>query len=189
VRLPHSNVKPVGRGDPSLRSFVRRFWSISTATARTGLRPKSTPLTTASTRFSPTSQNRGHTHTSDHVTKGSETVEKVRALVRRLTDHYDVSCTDDELERVIVDICGGDPRTKRKYREELQRRGHIFEHPVSDAPVWYLDRDAWLDLLVDISDADTRMNPDFFDPYPDTVESDYETALADAGYLEVDADG
>jgi len=86
-----------------------------------------------------------HTHTSEHepVTRASETVEKARAIARRLENHADDGkVTADEVERAIKDIAGGDPRTVEKYEDELRQRGLAFEHPT--VPKWHLDRDQFV---------------------------------------------
>ena len=85
-----------------------------------------------------------HTHKHDTSMKASETVEKTRSIVERLQQSYDESLKGADLDRAIKDIAGGDPRTVKKYRQELKERGHCFEHPNQENPVWYLDKREWL---------------------------------------------
>lgn len=90
-----------------------------------------------------------HTHTSeDHVTKASETVEKTREIADTVNKRYNgTGLKTKELDRVIKDIAGGDPRTIRKYRRELIERGHAYEHPNENSDVWFLDREPWLNQV------------------------------------------
>lgn len=97
-----------------------------------------------------------HTHKHDTVTKASETVAKTREIADRLQSNYDCSAHVDEVERAIKDIAGGDPRTIRKYKQELKERGHVYEHPNDDSPVWYTDRGQFDNAVRDYA----RQTPD-----------------------------
>jgi len=88
-----------------------------------------------------------HTHKHDTQMKASETVEKTRSIAQRLQKNNGDSISTSGLERGIKDIAGGDPRTIKKYRNELIERGLCFEHPNDDAPVWYLEKREWLKSL------------------------------------------
>ena len=72
------------------------------------------------------------THT--HKQRGSETVEKCRAIHRRVTDNHGTVIKTPDLERAIEDIAGADDRTLDKYKSMLKRRCLLFEHP--NSPVW-----------------------------------------------------
>lgn len=86
-----------------------------------------------------------HTHKQ---TKGSETVEKTRAIAERLQTNHDAPVIDQsDVERAIKDIAGGDPRTLEKYKDELTERELLYRHPNDDVPSWFLDRDMWLDKV------------------------------------------
>lgn len=120
-----------------------------------------------------------HTHTN---TGGSETVEKTRRIVSRLQRHHDDTCKRDDVERAIEDIAGGDERTLEKYLRQLKRRGHAFEHPLPQSPVWFLDDDTWLEVLVN---QDVRFNRSFFETYPDKYWNRYRGRLEGAPEQEV----
>jgi len=52
---------------------------------------------------------------------------------------------DEQVERVIIDVAElpkGDPRTIRGYKENLRKRGLLYEHP-GDPPIWTDDREMW----------------------------------------------
>lgn len=72
------------------------------------------------------------THT--HKQRGSETVEKCRAIHRRVTDNHGTIIKAADLERAIEDIAGADDRTLDKYKSMLKRRCLLFKHP--NNPVW-----------------------------------------------------
>lgn len=115
-----------------------------------------------------------HTHTSAHAAqRGSETVEKAREIVQRIRENHGHQCTTEDLERAIEDIAGGDPRTIEKYREHLRARGHLLEHPVSDAEVWFTDVEDWIDMCLRVTEPGRRLSDDFLDPYPQDICSEY----------------
>ena len=90
-----------------------------------------------------------HTHEHDTVTKASETVAKTRQIADRLQSNNDQVVKDDDLERAIKDIAGGDHRTITKYKDELRDRGFAFDHPLEDNPLWFLDQTPWLTAAAD----------------------------------------
>lgn len=81
------------------------------------------------------------THT--HKQRGSETVEKVRAIYRRLTDNHGQVIPTPDVHRAIEDIAGGDDRTIAKYERMLKRRSLLFEHP-GDSGVWTPIQENWV---------------------------------------------
>jgi len=81
------------------------------------------------------------THT--HKQRGSETVEKVRAMYKRLTDNHGPVVPTADVHRAIEDIAGGDARTIVKYERMLKRRSLLFEHP-GDSAVWTPMQEKWV---------------------------------------------
>jgi len=81
------------------------------------------------------------THT--HKQKGSETVEKVRAIYKRLTENHGQVIPTPDVHRAIEDIAGADDRTIAKYERMLKRRSLLFEHPGQSA-VWTPVQENWV---------------------------------------------
>ena len=70
---------------------------------------------------------------------------RVEAIHREIVNMEKGAVKNEAVERVIEDVAGldvGDPRTIRRYKEKLRRRGLLFEHP-GEPPLWTTDRDLW----------------------------------------------
>lgn len=92
-----------------------------------------------------------HTHTSGQ-TKASDTVEKARAIAKRLYGNHDFPMKESGIERAIEDIAGADDRTLSKYKDILKSRGLLYAHP-STSPVWTDDRREWVGWVEDYVEA------------------------------------
>jgi hypothetical protein len=82
-----------------------------------------------------------HTHKQSASTKGSKTVERTRRIAQRIQQNHGTQFPNDDLERAIKDIAGGDSRTVAKYKDELKERGYFYEHP--HGPLWYNEVEEW----------------------------------------------
>ena len=85
-----------------------------------------------------------------HKNRSSSTVEKCRAIHRRVTDNHGRVIRDEDLKRAIEDIAGGDPRTLRKYRRMFKQRCLLFKHP--NDPVWTPETSKWIGWTESIID-------------------------------------
>lgn len=73
-----------------------------------------------------------HTHTRDGPSQSVP--EKARSIARRCHSNHDMPMKGADVEIAIEDIAGGDGRTVSKYKEQLKKRGLLYEHPFQ--PVW-----------------------------------------------------
>lgn len=81
------------------------------------------------------------THTSGG--SGTQSVpEKARSIARRIYENHEIPVQSDDVELAIEDIAGGDERTVRKYKEQLKKRGLLYEHPTS--AVWTDDKETYV---------------------------------------------
>ena len=84
-----------------------------------------------------------HTHTPQNgVSRGSESVERARKIMRRLQSNHGEVLKNEYVERAIEDIAGADDRTVKKYKAILRRRGLLFEHP-GERPLWTTETQTW----------------------------------------------
>jgi len=94
----------------------------------------------------------GDTHTQTYSggggTEGSQTVERTREIADRLYDNHGTVIDDSAVERAVTDIAGGDPRTVKKYKDELRDRSLLYQHPNDDLERWYSEREEWLSDVV-----------------------------------------
>lgn len=93
-----------------------------------------------------------HTHKDESACsttpKGSNSTEKMRAMVDRIQVNHAPVVQDDDVERIIEDEAGADTRTLRKYKRLMRKRGLLFEHP-GEPPIWTTQTDKWLDWVQD----------------------------------------
>lgn len=125
-----------------------------------------------------------HDRSSSRTTRASSTVEKVRQIHRRLINNHDEVVKNDDVERAIEDIAGGDGRTVRKYKRQFRKRGLLFEHP-GDRPLWTTETDRWGTWVVQYGNLNGGRDAveDVVDGYPAMV-----TDGADGLCIEVTAD-
>ena len=111
-----------------------------------------------------------HTHTPDTaVSQGSDSIERVREICRRLQSNHGEVLKDDYVTQAIEDIAGIDDRTVRKYKRLLRKRGLLFEHP-GERPLWTFKTATWNDWLVDYGNVNGRDEvEDVLEPYPATM--------------------
>jgi len=112
-----------------------------------------------------------------HKQRGSETVEKCRAIHRRVTDNHGTIIKTGDLERAIEDIAGADDRTLDKYKSMLRRRSLLFAHP-GDSPVWTPEQQRWVTWCEDKIDNEPTLEiTDVLDGYD--IETDEYIDLAE----------
>lgn len=80
-----------------------------------------------------------HTKGSDRTTS---VPEKARTIARRLYKNHEVPVKTKDVELAIEDIAGGDERTVSKYKDQLKKRGLLYEHP--NSPVWTDDQSQYV---------------------------------------------
>ncbi len=83
-----------------------------------------------------------HTHNEK---SGCTDTDLVTEIHREIVNNHDGAVKDEQVERVIIDVAElpkGDPRTIRGYKENLRKRGLLYEHP-GDPPIWTDDREMW----------------------------------------------
>lgn len=82
-----------------------------------------------------------HTHTKGGD-KTTSVPEKARSIARRIYTNHDTPVKTTDVELAIEDIAGGDERTISKYKEQLKKRGLLYEHP--NSPVWTDDKETYV---------------------------------------------
>lgn len=90
-----------------------------------------------------------HAHTN---TTGSPTAERTREIAERLQNEAEgpfPTVLEDDVERAITDIGGGDPRTIEKYKRNLKSRHLVFEHPWNDHRYWWVDGTAFAEFILE----------------------------------------
>ena len=83
-----------------------------------------------------------HTHKTDAGCNESNVVTEIH---RQIVHNNDGAVKDETVERAIIDVAElpvGDPRTIRRYKQQLRQRGLLYEHP-GEPPIWTDDRDMW----------------------------------------------
>jgi len=109
------------------------------------------------------------THT--HKTKdGCNESDLVTEIHREVVNNYDGAVKDEDVERVIIDVAElpvGDPRTIRRYKENLRKRGLLYEHP-GDPPIWTDDREMWARWANGTASSREHLE-EACDPYPAQV--------------------
>lgn len=113
-----------------------------------------------------------HTHKQSASTKGSKTVERTRRIAQRIQQNHGTQFPNDDLERAIKDIAGGDSRTVEKYKDELKERGYFYEHP--HGPLWYTEIEEWAEGI----EAYASRTSDFEGTVREIAES-YDVGVAD----------
>lgn len=111
-----------------------------------------------------------HTHTARNgMSTGSDSIERVRKICRRLQSNHDEVLKDEYVTQAIEDIAGVDDRTVGKYKDLLRKRGLLFEHP-GERPQWTFETSIWNDWLVAYGNVN---GPDevetVLEPYPATM--------------------
>ena len=81
-----------------------------------------------------------HTHTRVDAT--ASVPEKARTIARRIHANHDTPVSGADVEIAIEDIGGGVDRTVVKYKDQLKKRGLLYEHPMQ--PVWTDEREVWV---------------------------------------------
>jgi len=111
-----------------------------------------------------------HTHTPQKaMSSGSDSIERVRDICRRLQSNHDEVLKDDHVTQAIEDIAGIDDRTVRKYKRLLRKRGLLFEHP-GKRPLWTFDTTTWNKWIVDYGNVNGPGEvEEYLDPYPATA--------------------
>jgi hypothetical protein len=127
-----------------------------------------------------------HAHTSDHtMSSGSDSIERVRKICRRLQSNHGEVLKDDHVTQAIEDIAGIDDRTIRKYKRLLRKRGLLFEHP-GERPLWTFDTATWNEWLVDYGNVNGRDEVEsVLEPYPANVSYVNGTAQIEISRQEV----
>jgi len=105
-----------------------------------------------------------HTHTTRH---GSESIEKVTEIHNRVVNNNGEAIKADVVELAIGDIAGHDPRTVRKYKNILRKRGLLYEHPGNRA-LWTPDVEKWMDWCKKTANGRDNLE-EICDPYPAIV--------------------
>jgi hypothetical protein len=108
-----------------------------------------------------------HTHTPrDGMSSGSDSIERVRKICRRLQSNHDDVLKDEHVTQAIEDIAGVDDRTVRKYKRLLRKRGLLFEHP-GERPQWTFETSIWNEWLVAYGNVNGPDEVDtVLEPYP-----------------------
>jgi hypothetical protein len=85
-----------------------------------------------------------HTHTwnMDPPKPQKSVPDKAREIARRLYSNHEMPVKGTDVELAIEDIAGGDTRTVAKYKDQLKKRGLLYEHPVQ--PVWSDEKTQWV---------------------------------------------
>lgn len=90
-----------------------------------------------------------HTHKpAKGMHASSRATEKTREMIQRIQSNHGEIVKNADVERVIEDIAGADPRTLQKYKRLFRNRGLLFEHP-GNSGVWTPDVDEWVSWLTD----------------------------------------
>lgn len=84
-----------------------------------------------------------HTHTRQSDSRTQSVPETAREIARRLYQNHEMPVRGMAVERAIEDLGGADDRTVAKYKEQLKKRGLLYEHPTS--PVWTDDKAQWVE--------------------------------------------
>jgi len=84
-------------------------------------------------------ENDEHTHTNPAQGK---VPKRARSIAKRIYANHTVPVQENDVEIAIEDIAGGDDRTLKKYKEQLKKRGLLYEHPMQ--PVWTDDKEHWV---------------------------------------------
>lgn len=108
-----------------------------------------------------------HTHKAE---TGCTDTDNVAAIHERIVNKDKGAVKDDLVEQAIVTVAElpvGDDRTIRKYKQRLQKRGLLFEHP-GEPPLWTADRDLWANWAT--REANSRNDLEAtVEPYPAQV--------------------
>lgn len=107
-----------------------------------------------------------HTHTNSTSTSRS-VPEKARAIADHLNQHHETPVKTDDVELAIENIADvGDDRSVRKYKSQLKKRDHLFEHPLQ--PVWTDSKQEWVNWMEGATvDADPHEVTDDYGVTPD----------------------
>ena len=86
-----------------------------------------------------------HTHTRGGDSRTQSVPEKTRTIARRVYENHEMPVKMTDVELAIEDIAGADDRTLGKYKEQLKKRGLLYEHP--NSPVWTDDETEWVQWM------------------------------------------
>jgi len=114
----------------------------------------------------------GETHTHTPPKKSASVPERARSIARRLYEHNDMPVKGSAVEIAIENVAGGDDRTVSKYKEQLKKRGLLYEHPMQ--PVWTDQKREWVQW-VENATVDTDVH-EWVDQYDVTVDEYNEIA-------------
>ena len=75
---------------------------------------------------------------------GANTIpEKSRKVAQHIYDNYECPLEDADVELAIENIAGvGDQRSINNYKQQLKKRGLLYEHPTSN--VWTDNKERWV---------------------------------------------
>lgn len=104
-----------------------------------------------------------------HAHKATPTGEKVEVISSKLVRLDQIVIPKDEVEKVIGDVAGFDPRTVEKYKDLLKRKGYAYRHPTGN--VWTVERERWVKWACDYLDTDpTTDMHELTEQYPITPD-------------------
>jgi len=108
-----------------------------------------------------------HTHKTNAGCNESDLVTEIH---QQIVHNHDEAVKDEAVEQAIIDVAElpvGDPRTIRRYKQNLRKRGLLYEHP-GDPPIWTEDREIWVNwansTAASVGDLESAV-----DPYPAQV--------------------
>ena len=108
-----------------------------------------------------------HTHKTNAGCNESDLVTEIH---QQIVHNHDEAVKDEAVEQAIIDVAElpvGDPRTIRRYKQNLRKRGLLYEHP-GEPPIWTDDREMWVNwansTAASVGDLESAV-----DPYPAQV--------------------
>lgn len=121
-----------------------------------------------------------NTHTKQvSSSKQMSVPETTREIAKRIHRNHESPIKTVDVELAIEDIGGASERTVQQYKEQLKKRGLLYEHP-ADSPVWTDEKSQWVkwadnyldavpdETVADLTDA-YRMGIDEFDKIAEKV--------------------
>jgi predicted transcriptional regulator len=104
-----------------------------------------------------------HTHTGP--SKQQSVPETAREIAKRIYANHDAPIKDNDVQIAIEDIGGGSKRIIDQYRQQLKKRGLLYEHP-SDSSVWTDDKAEWAEWVENyVETVPTATVMDLLEPY------------------------
>lgn len=102
-----------------------------------------------------------HTRTQE-IGRNASVPEKARAIARRLYNNHEMPVKGNDVELAIEDIAGADDRTIDTQKDQLKKRGLLYEHPMQ--PVWTDSKRQWVKWVESATvDADVHDWTDEYD--------------------------